>query len=178
MMALLLSIAGMIAVIGFNGNAAINIRGRIFLVLAAVTWALLSVYVKKASTRYSSLTITSYAILFALLFTTPVAVWEIQTQVPHLFAKPLVWLGTLYIGIVCTALAYFLWNKGLELLDAGVGSLFFCFQPIVGSMLGWLLLNEAMDTRFFIGAALIISGLFIVSLPKAKENPLQQQTPQ
>lgn len=169
LLALLLSIIGMVTVIGFSGREAINPRGSFFLVIAAITWALLSVYVKKASSRYSSLTITNYAILFALLFTSPVALWEMQTQVPRLFANPLVWLGTLYIGIVSTALAFFLWNKGMDLLDAGVGSLFLCFQPIVGSLLGWLLLNEVLDAGFFIGAALIIGGLLIVSFPKGKK---------
>jgi drug/metabolite transporter (DMT)-like permease len=165
LLALLMSMLGMIAVIGISGDESINLGGSISLVLAAVTWALLSVYVKKASERYSSLTITTYAILFALLFTTPVAIGEMQNQAVRLFANPLVWLGTLYIAIISTALAFFLWNKGMDLLEAGAGSLFLCFQPVVGSVLGWLLLNEVLDAKFFIGAVLIISGLIISSFP-------------
>ncbi|NLV21914.1 MAG: EamA family transporter [Syntrophomonadaceae bacterium] len=172
LLALILSMLGMIAVIGINGNESINITGSIILIVAAITWALLSVYVKKASYRYSSLTITTYAIWFALLFTTPVMTWEMQHQAVRLFAAPLVWLGTLYIALVSTALAFFLWNKGMDLLEAGAGSLFLCFQPIVGSILGWLLLDEVLDTAFFIGAAFIISGLIIASLPRRNKDPL------
>jgi len=173
LLALLLSMLGIIAVIGITGNESINLGGSISLIVAAVTWALLSVYVKKASDRYSSLTITTYAILFALLFTTPVAVGEMQNQAVRLFANPLVWLGTLYIAIISTALAFFLWNKGMDLLEAGAGSLFLCFQPVVGSVLGWFMLNEVLDVSFFIGAAFIISGLFIASFPQTNKN-LQQ----
>ena len=127
---------------------------------AAITWALLSVYVKKASRSYSSLTITTYAILFAMIFTTPFMLWELQTQVVH-FEGNLIILGLLYLGIVSTAGAFFLWNKGLELMDAGIGSLFFFFQPIVGAFLGWLLLKETINQSFFIGGFLIVTGVII-----------------
>ncbi|HPF20830.1 MAG TPA: EamA family transporter [Syntrophomonas sp.] len=171
LLALLLSMLGIIAVIGITGNEPINVGGSIALMVAAITWALLSVYVKKASTRYSSLTITTYAILFALLFTTPAAIGEMQHQTVRLFANPLVWTGTLYIALISTALAFFLWNKGMDLLEAGAGSLFLCFQPVVGSLLGWLLLDEVLKTSFFIGAAFIISALVIASLPPKKALP-------
>ncbi len=163
LLSLVLSIAGMVTVIGFNQHGESSWLGSLFLVIAAITWALLSVYVKKASARYSSLTITTYALLFAVVFTTPIAAWEIQSHTVLLFANPLVWLGTLYIGVISTAAAFFLWNKGLELMDAGVGSLFLCFQPITGSFLGWLLLHEQLGNNFIIGAALIIASLIIVS---------------
>jgi drug/metabolite transporter (DMT)-like permease len=163
LLALLMSMLGMIAVIGISGMNP-SIWASISLVLAAVTWALLSVYVKKASERYSSLTITTYAI-FSRCCLQRRCHREMQNQAVRLFANPLVWLGTLYIAIISTALAFFLWNKGMDLLEAGAGSLFLCFQPVVGSVLGWLLLNEVLDAKFFIGAVLIISGLIISSFP-------------
>ncbi len=172
-LALILSIIGMLCVIGITGNEPVNIAGNLVLTVAAFTWALLTVYVKKASYRYTSLTITAYAILFALLFTTPTAIWEINTQSIRLFANPMVWMGTLYIGIVSTALAYFLWNKGMDLLEAGAGSLFLCFQPVVGSLLGWLLLDEVLNVGFFIGSAFIIGGLLMASFPRRNNHASQ-----
>ena len=60
-------------------------------------------------------------------------IWELQAASIGT-VNTYVILGVLYLGIVSTAGAFFLWNKGLELLDASIGSLFF-FQPIVGSLL-------------------------------------------
>lgn len=170
---LLLSIAGIITVIGFNRSGGNSLSGSLALLTAAVTWALLSIYVKKASVRYSSLTITTYALLFAVVFTTPAAAWEMTSQPVLLLANPLVWLGTLYIAIVSTALAFYLWNKGMDLMDAGVGSLFLCFQPIVGSFLGWLLLKEHLDLKFFFGAVLILAGLIIVSWQRGPDTEIE-----
>ncbi|PGO97336.1 DMT family transporter [Bacillus cereus] len=156
---------GVIIVIGWDSEIGSYFIGTIILVGAAITWALLSIYVKIASIQFSSLVITTYAIFFSLFFITPFMIWELQTSSIGT-VNTYVILGVLYLGIVSTAGAFFLWNKGLELIDASIGSLFFFFQPIVGSLLGWLLLNETLNSNFFIGGILIICSVFITTFEK------------
>ena len=169
---LLLATIGVVIVIGWDTHAGSYFWGSVILVGAAITWALLSVYVKLASNTLSSLTITTYAIMFALVFTTPAMLWELQSNEVY-FQSTLIILGILYLGIVSTAGAFFLWNKGLELMDAGIGSLFFFFQPLVGSFLGWLLLNEKLNLNFFIGGAFILAGVLIATIQN-KERSLKE----
>jgi drug/metabolite transporter (DMT)-like permease len=156
---------GVIIVIGWDIEIGSYFIGTIILVGAAITWALLSIYVKIASARFSSLVITTYAIFFSLFFITPFMIGALQTSSIGT-VNTYVILGVLYLGIVSTAGAFFLWNKGLELLDASIGSLFFFFQPIVGSLLGWLLLNETLNSNFFIGGILIICSVLITTFEK------------
>ncbi|WIK93967.1 DMT family transporter [Bacillus bombysepticus] len=156
---------GVIIVIGWDIEIGSYFIGTIILVGAAITWALLSIYVKIASIQFSSLVITTYAIFFSLFFITPFMIGELQTSSIGT-VNTYVILGVLYLGIVSTAGAFFLWNKGLELIDASIGSLFFFFQPIVGSLLGWLLLNETLNSNFFIGGILIICSVFITTFEK------------
>ncbi len=158
--ALLLASIGVVIVIGFDKSSGQSLLGNMILLGAALTWALLSVYVKVASSRFSILTITTYAIFFALLFTTPIIIWELQEQEIFLSSTPVI-LGILYLGVISTAGAFFLWNKGMEMMDAGIGSLFFFFQPLVGSVFGWLFLNERLNEQFFIGGLLILIGASI-----------------
>ncbi|MEI4828594.1 EamA family transporter [Bacillus sp. FJAT-53711] len=163
----LLATIGVVIVIGWDIEIGTYFTGTLILVGAAITWALLSIYVKIASQRFSSLIITTYAIFFAILFITPCMVWELQSNSIQSLNTFII-LGILYLGIISTAGAFFLWNKGMELMDAGIGSLFFFFQPLVGSFLGWLLLNEKLKTTFFIGAALIVLSVLIVTINKRK----------
>jgi drug/metabolite transporter (DMT)-like permease len=163
----LLATLGVVIVIGWDKNVGTYLLGSTILVGAAATWALLSVYVKVASKRCSSLAITTYAVLFAMVFTTPLMIWELQLHDVY-YQHILIILGVIYLGIVSTAGAFFLWNKGMELMDAGIGSLFFFFQPLVGAFLGWLLLNEKLDVNFFIGGMLIIAGVVFVTLQNQK----------
>ncbi|PEB15893.1 DMT family transporter [Bacillus toyonensis] len=156
---------GVIIVIGWDIEIGSYFIGTIILVGAAITWALLSIYVKIASARFSSLVITTYAIFFSLFFITPFMIWELQVASIGT-VNTYVILGVLYLGVISTAGAFFLWNKGLELMDASIGSLFFFFQPIVGSLLGWLLLNETLNNNFFIGGILIICSVLITTFEK------------
>jgi hypothetical protein len=67
-------------------------------------------------------------------------------------------LGILYIGIGSTAIAFFLWNKSFELLDAATASLFFFAQPVVGTLLAAIFRGEQLGWSFFAGGALILLG--------------------
>ncbi|MGF9769339.1 DMT family transporter [Bacillus albus] len=161
----IIATVGVIIVIGWDIEIGSYFIGTIILGGAAITWALLSIYVKIASARFSSLVITTYAIFFSLFFITPFMLWELQSTSIET-VNTYVILGVVYLGVVSTAGAFFLWNKGLELMDASIGSLFFFFQPIVGSLLGWLLLNEILSSNFFIGGILIICSVFITTFEK------------
>lgn len=47
-------------------------------------------------------------------------------------------------------------------MDASSGGLFFFFQPIVGTILGWMLLGEEMGLRSFVGILCIFAGVYTV----------------
>ena len=159
---LILATFGVIIVIGLDAMFMKHLLGNIILVGAAVTWALLSVYVKIASKRVDSLIITTYAMLFALIFTTPFMLMQHNNFALILNNRNLI-LGIIYLGVVSTSGAFFLWNKGIELMDAGIGSLFLFFQPVTGSIFGWLCLGEQLTVGFFIGGILIVIGVLIAT---------------
>ena len=77
--------------------------------------------------------------------------------------QPLVWAGVLYVGVVSTALAFYLWNKGFEYIDAATGSLYLFLQPLVGSVLGAMLLGEPLGWGFLAGAALIAGSMYLAA---------------
>ncbi len=70
-----------------------------------------------------------------------------------------------YLGVISTALAMYLWNKSLQLLEAGVVSVLFFAQPVVGVGLGALLLDEQLSGSFWLGAALIGAGVVLAARP-------------
>lgn len=131
--------------------------GDVFLLVAGITWALYTVLGRLAANRYPPVTVTTYATLFGILWVLPVIPLELRGMAWRPF-PPAVWWGILYLGVVSTALAFYLWNKGFTLLDASTGSLFFFAQPVVGAVLGWLLLGEVLTARFLLGTAVIIAG--------------------
>jgi len=163
-LALGLATVGVLVVIGpesggEQGNALW--LGNLSLIGAAITWALYTVMGKIATVHYSSLTVSVYATLSGLLFTAPAAyltewrTWSLGTL------PSVVWWGVAYVGIISTAVAFYLWVKGFSMMDAGSASLFFFAQPLVAAVLGALLLGETLRWYFFLGAALILAGLVV-----------------
>jgi drug/metabolite transporter (DMT)-like permease len=142
-------------------EAATNpLLGNLLLIVAAVSWALYSVLVKLTSQKYTALAITLAVTAFGIPIVAPVAAIELQTQTIGTLTLTAV-LGILYIGIGSTAIAFFLWNKSFELLDAATASLFFFAQPVVGTLLAAIFRGEQLGWSFFAGGALILLGALL-----------------
>ena len=139
---------------------AASLWGGASLVIAALTWALMSVLLKLL-VHISPLVITFYAVLVALFLLAPYSLWWLFQADWQAMAAPTVWGSVLYLGMVSTAGGFILWNKGLILMDASVGGLFLFFQPVVGTLLGWLLLGEQITLFFWLGAFLVFGGVLL-----------------
>ncbi|MCA1899476.1 MAG: EamA family transporter [Chloroflexi bacterium] len=134
--------------------------GNMSLLAAALTWALYSTLVRKVS-KSGDLLISSAVMLLggvpsSLLF----AAWETQTQGIGEITWGIVG-GILFLGIVSTALAMFLWNYAFAELPAAAASLTFFAQPVVGTLLGWFFLSEKITPLFLTGGVLIGAGILI-----------------
>lgn len=156
-----LATAGVLVVVGLPDASAesSSFLGNIILLIAAVSWGLYTVLCKRATQTYSSLAVTAYVSFFGVLFSSPLMIWELATTpIDWSFGWP-IWAGVLYVGVISTTVAFYLWNKGFEMVQAGSGAVFFFFQPIVGTLFGWLLLGEHLSVGFFIGALCILAGV-------------------
>jgi drug/metabolite transporter (DMT)-like permease len=169
--ALVLASAGVIAVLS-PSLADLSLgssRGNLALIGAAVTWALYSVLVKQASGAMTTTEISLLAFLGGLLVSLPLSAVE-GTGIPRLAWTPWIGLGVLYLGLISTALAMYLWNRSLALLEAGLVSLLFFAQPVVGVGLGAAVLGETLTSLFWLGAALIALGLILNALPSRRTS--------
>jgi drug/metabolite transporter (DMT)-like permease len=160
--ALILATLGVIAVIDPRKVAMGDqvFWGNVALLGAALTWGLYSVLVKKASSKLGTLEVSLIAFLGGLPICLPLSAFEMATLGVGRVTLPVV-LGVLYLGLVSTALAMYLWNKSLAILDAGLVSLLFFAQPVVGVGLGAWLLKERLSLGFWLGAILIGLGLIL-----------------
>jgi drug/metabolite transporter (DMT)-like permease len=136
--------------------------GNLSLVAAALTWALYSVLIRKVTRGLAVLPVSLVCFLGGMLLTTPVAGFELSiSEVGQI--TPWVILGIVYLGVISTGLAMYLWNLAFARLEAGVASLTFFAQPVVGAGLGALLLGEQLSGMFFAGGLLIGVGLFLAA---------------
>jgi drug/metabolite transporter (DMT)-like permease len=162
LLALFISTLGVVAVIDPR-SAQLDpelFLGNLFLIGAAITWALYSVLVRKVTKNTDVLLFSLIAFLGGLPVSMSASAWELSVVEVGRISGGVI-AGVLFLGIISTALAMVLWNTAFAYVDAGLASLTFFAQPVMGTLLGWLFLHERITGLFLLGGALIGIGLVI-----------------
>ncbi len=134
--------------------------GNISLVMAAITWALYSVLIRKVTREVNVLTTSLIAFMGGLVVSVPLSGYEI-TRAGLGPITPGIIAGILFLGIISTALAMYLWNTAFAELPAGAASLTFFAQPVVGTILGVIFLGDQITPLFLVGGVMIGIGILI-----------------
>ncbi|CAH0300679.1 DMT family transporter [Peribacillus simplex] len=169
-----LATIGVIIIVGIDDINMSSMLGGISLIIAALTWALMSVLIKCLPSDYSQIVINTYATLIAFVVLTPLVITRLPKININELSDPTIWGGLLYLGVISTAIAFLLWNRGLQILNASSGGVFFFFQPVVGTLLGWLILGETISITFWAGSFLILLGVLIVIKDRQEEQNQNQ----
>ena len=78
-------------------------------------------------------------------------------------ATPMAWLAVAWLGLLGSGLAYLLYYRLLGAWGATRSTLVAYAMPIVGLLLGVLVLRETIDLQVLVGSALIIGGIALVN---------------
>lgn len=163
-LSVLITVLGAAIIIG--GVASGNLLGIIINLGSVTAWSFGSLMMKKACCKYDPISVTIYSMTVGFVFSLPTALLELtfsDFQWSSLTPMTMVWV--FYIGVVCTAGALLYWNKGLAILDAGIGSLFLPVQPLVSTFLGVIILGEIVTFQFMLGSLFVILGILYAVLP-------------
>ena len=125
---------------------------------AAVVWILAS---KRLMTRYSAVVVSG---LITVAGTILLALWVlVRDGLPPVSLGQSTWLAILALGLVATTCATVFWNWGLSHTDVGKAGAFINLEPVVGAVLGVVVLHETLGPMAVIGGVLIIAGAMVVS---------------
>lgn len=147
---------------GFVLESDFNFSGSIFSILAAVSSAVYSLGGKKILSRRDPISVVLIALFSGTLLLT------LFTAVTTGFA-PLgrvtgaTWALIIGLGLGMIGLAYPLWFYCLKQVNASEVSIFIYLVPVFAGVLSFFILNERFGWRFYFGAALILSGIFLAN---------------
>lgn len=74
------------------------------------------------------------------------------------------WLLLLYIGLIPTAFGYQLFMSGMRTTPAPIASVATLFEPLTATLLAWLLFNERLGITAIVGAAMLLSAIYLLSM--------------
>lgn len=137
--------------------------GDLLLFTSSNFFAVQNVWVKKYGGILSNLNFTLFTNLFCLLcFSLVVSFigFGSISSYPTSF-----WYASLGIGFLGTALAYVLWNKGIELKSANQAGVFINVVPLSAAAFSFFF-GEALNGYHFISGLIIILGVLIIVTKK------------
>ncbi|HAE39224.1 MAG TPA: hypothetical protein DCG57_11385 [Candidatus Riflebacteria bacterium] len=141
--------------------------GDLMIALSLFLAAVYSILMKPVAQRIGAVRATSLSFFIGALLLTPIVYLELSKVWPINFTREAL-LAIMFLGVICNALAFLLWNIILKSTDAGVMAVTLYAQPIGGVITGWVWLGESLSYAGFVGGALIFAGIWL--LPKESGN--------
>ena len=140
---------------------------------AGVAWVVLSKRLLGPPLGYSAFTVNAAV---AFMGTALLAVWVLLMDgPPPVRLSPQTWTAVVAPGILVTAIGTLLWNWGLVRVPATQAAAFVNLDPVVGTLLGVLVLGESLGATALAGGALILGAALALTL--RGESPPPPVTP-
>lgn len=143
-------------------------RGDLLLILSGVAYAAYSLLGQGVLTRHPVARVTAHSVVWGAVSIAPLAAHEWHAGPPPAWTATAV-VGTLYLGVVITALGYAVWNWCLERVGAPRVAAFVNVQPLAGALLGVWWLHEPLTPFLVGGGLLIVAGLHLTVKPGRTE---------
>jgi drug/metabolite transporter, DME family len=174
--ALTLGLAGLIAILapGFGAGGRWSTTGVLCGVAAAVLFAFYMLIVKSLTTLLSSTTIVLADCTLNALFLLPLALVQTVGTGYALTGRDL--LSAVLLGVVCTALGYYLWVEGVERVRVEHSSILGYLEPVCAPLYALVLIGERPGTWALVGGTLIIvAGLLLVVSGGARGDSIEER---
>lgn len=137
-------------------------KGDLLAGATALIGAFFNVFSRPYLKRYPSLLVTSLAMIAGVLFLAPLAATQgVFSHVPAFTATG--WMALLFLGTLGGAFSFGLWNWALERSTPSRVAVFITLNPITAVLLGSLLLQEPITSRFVIGFGAVLAGILLAS---------------
>lgn len=123
---------------------------------ASVVWIMVS---KRLMHRHSPIAVSG---VITITGTVVLVAWVLARDgLPPTTLPAGTWVVVAVLGLIATTACTVLWNWGLAHTEAGRAGAFINLEPVIGALLGVLLLHESLGAVALLGGALIVGGALV-----------------
>ena len=150
----------------FRGNISI---GELYILGAVFCWVFFTLLGKSVSEKLDSIIILCYSSIVGSIILTGIGIHQ------HSFVdlkNMTLWimLGSLSIGTLGTAISYKFYYEAVYSIGASRSGIFLNLVPVFATIGGILILKESPTLAFFIGALMVLTGVYITNYQKIKNK--------
>jgi drug/metabolite transporter (DMT)-like permease len=163
---IVLSVSGAVYVIS-RGNPADILqgglgRGEMLIFGCVLSWVSYSLIGKVVMKDVLPVSAVTYACLFGAAALLPPALFEGMAGSLGSYSMP-AWLSIAYLGFFGTCLGFVWYYEGIKQIGPSKSAVFINFVPISAVIMSFFLLGETIDASLLIGAALVLSGIYLTN---------------
>lgn len=177
---IILAALGVLVVVT-KGNLAIvsvgnfGTPGDLLVLISALNWAVFSTLSRPGLKRHSSTVMMFYVMSFGWLFSSILFFAGPGIQQIHQIPWD-GWLAILFLGILCSGIAYIFWYDALKVLPVAQTGAFLYIEPIVTVIVAAILIGEVITPASLIGGFTILFGVWLVNRPQQSLQAAEETT--
>jgi drug/metabolite transporter (DMT)-like permease len=170
-----------IVVLNGNLNLKLNPAGDILVFLAAIAWVCYTHYIlrvekEKKPEHDDTFAVTRSITGWGVVFLIPFSVYDMISRWDSVFTVKVTWqsiAGIVYLGVLCSSLGYYFWNKAIQRLGPRYTTNTIYVMPVITYLSESLLLGNNPNDYTILGGVCVLAGLFISEWRKksSKGNP-------
>ena len=137
-----------------------SLLGDFFIFLSALTFALFTVFGKHVRSRFSGLTVNTFAYVGSSILLLPLTLWSAAN---FSFAEVAWkgWAGVIYMATFPSLLCYMIYFHALHYIPATRISTISYSQPLLATIFAVTLLGESLSGSLIAGGLLVLFGVFL-----------------
>jgi len=136
--------------------------GDLMIILNSLSYGIFVATSKETITRNGAFRSMMWIFIFASIICVPLGLWSVSS-IDVAAVSPSIWWLTIYIAVIATAGPYLLNAYALSKVNPSVVAVYIYLQPIIGFILAVVFLNEILDFKFAVAAALVFAGVFLTT---------------
>jgi drug/metabolite transporter (DMT)-like permease len=149
--------------------------GDFLVLISALNWAVFSTLSRSGLQKYPATRMMFFVMSFGWLFTSILffstsGLWQISS-IPWDG-----WFAILFLGILCSGLAYIFWYDALKDLPIAQTGAFLYLEPIVTVIVASIVLAEPLLLASAIGGITILVGVWLVNRPSKSVQIIEEPT--
>lgn len=171
LLALCMAFAGCCLVSGIaTASQRLSLQGVLLGLGSGFGYALYSIFSRISLNQgLGSITITDYTFLFAAIAGAFLTDFTQYSAAFSSFGAEFLLLAVVYT-IVTTVLPYLLYTAGLSQVETGTASVLASVEPVVATVLGFVVFSETPTLEALLGILLVLAALLLLSVKKEKNN--------
>ncbi len=156
-----LAIAGCTVLVLNSSTIHINTLGILLAMIAGLAYSSYALIIKMLIVDRDAEEVTSLVFLTGAFLLTPILFTHDLSWLKEING----WLLMLHLGVLATALSYYLFARGIEHIPVSSAVTLSLAEPLTATILGVLVVGETLSAIAWAGLLLILSGIIVLVFP-------------